>query len=57
MPRKVLRRIRAIAPGQDDFTLHIQWDDGDTSLVDVSGQIETFRVYAPLRRAPICFAR
>jgi len=57
MPRKVLRRIRAIAPGQDDFTLHVQWDDGDTSLVDVSGQIEGFRVYAPLRQQPDLFRK
>jgi Protein of unknown function (DUF2442) len=55
MPRKVLRRIRAIAPGQGAFTLHVQWDNGDTNLVDVSGQIESFRVYAPLRQAPRLF--
>jgi hypothetical protein len=57
MPRRVLRRIRAIAPGQGAFTLHIQWDSGETSLVDVSGQIESFRVYAPLRRAPEVFRK
>jgi len=57
MPRKILRRIRAIASGQRAFTLHVQWDNGDTSLVDVSGQIETFRVYAPLRRAPELFRK
>jgi DNA-binding XRE family transcriptional regulator len=57
MPRKVLRRIRAIAPAEGAFTLHVQWDDGDASLVDVSGQIETFRVYAPLRREPDLFRK
>jgi hypothetical protein len=55
MPRKVLRRIRAIAPGEEAFTLQIHWDAGDTSLVDVSAQIKSFRVYAPLRRAPDLF--
>lgn len=55
MPRKTLPRIRAITPGRGTFTLHVQWDNGDTSLVDVSGQIESFRVYAPLRQAPGLF--
>jgi hypothetical protein len=57
MPRKVLPRIRAIAPAQGAFTLHIQWNSGETSLVDVSGQIESFTVYAPLRRAPEMFRK
>jgi Protein of unknown function (DUF2442) len=55
MPRKVLPRIRAIAPRPGTFTLHVQWDNGDTSIVDVSGQIEGFRDYTPLRRAPELF--
>jgi hypothetical protein len=33
------------------FSLRIQWDNGDRSLVDVSGLIESFRVYAPLRKS------
>jgi Protein of unknown function (DUF2442) len=52
MPRKTLPRIRAIAPGRRKFTLRIQWDNGETHLVDVSCQIESFRIYAPLREAP-----
>jgi hypothetical protein len=52
MPRKTLPRIRAIAPGRRKFTLRVQWENGETDVVDISRQIETFRVYAPLREAP-----
>ena len=33
------------------------WDKGEESLVDVSGMIESFRVYAPLRQSPELFRR
>jgi DNA-binding XRE family transcriptional regulator len=35
--------------------LRIQWKGGDESRVDVSGLVETFRVYEPLRSSPDLF--
>src|SRR5688572_22180275 len=49
MPHKRLPRITKVAAGDQPYTLHITWDNGDESLVDVSQLITTFRLYAPLR--------
>ena len=51
MPKKTLPRIVAVTPGNKPMTLRIRWDKGDETLVDVSGMIESFRVYEPLRRS------
>jgi len=51
MPRKALPRIAAVSPGDEPMTLRIRWDNGDESLVDVSGMIESSRVYVPLRQS------
>jgi DNA-binding transcriptional regulator YiaG len=55
MPRKILPRIAAVSAGEKPMTLRIRWDKGDESVVDVSGLIEAFRVYAPLRHSPEFF--
>ena len=55
MPKKALPRIVAVAPGNKPMTLRVRWDKGDESLINLSGPIETFRVYAPLRRSPEMF--
>jgi hypothetical protein len=55
MPKKTLPRIVAVAPGNEPTTLRVRWDKGDESLVNVSGVIENFRVYEPLRHAPELF--
>jgi DNA-binding XRE family transcriptional regulator len=52
IPKKILPRIVAVTPGEQPMTLRVRWDKGEESLVDVSGMIESFRVYAPLRRSP-----
>jgi DNA-binding transcriptional regulator YiaG len=57
MPKKILPRIAAVTAGEEPWTLRVPWDRGDESIVDVSGMIETFRVYAPLRQAPELFRR
>jgi DNA-binding transcriptional regulator YiaG len=57
MPKKNLPRIVAVAADKKPLTLRIQWDRAEESRVDVSGLIETFRVYEPLRRSPNMFAR
>lgn len=55
MPKKTLPRIVAVAPGNKPMTLRVRWDKGDEGLVNLSGPIETFRVYEPLRHSPQLF--
>jgi DNA-binding XRE family transcriptional regulator len=57
MPKKTLPRIVAVAADKRPLTLRIRWDRGEESVVDVSGLVETFRVYEPLRRSPDFLAR
>lgn len=49
MPKRTLPRIADVAPGEAPLTLRIRWQHGGESLVDVSGLVGAFRVYAPLR--------
>jgi hypothetical protein len=56
VPRKTIPRIAAVAPGARALTLLVRWSQGGESLVDVSGLVETFRVYAPLRADPMLFS-
>jgi DNA-binding transcriptional regulator YiaG len=55
MPRKILPRIVAVVPGEQPMTLRVRWDNGEKSLIDVSGMIQSFRAYAPLRQSPELF--
>jgi hypothetical protein len=57
MPRKILPRIVAVTADAKPMTLRVRWDKAEDkeSLVDVSGMIESFRVYAPLRRSAEMF--
>src|SRR5437016_716824 len=55
MPRKTLPRITDVAAGASSLSLRVRWDKGEESLVDVSGMIEGFRVYVPLRQSPEMF--
>ena len=55
MPRKILPRIVAVAPGEQPMTLCVRWANGEESLIDASGMIQSFRVYAPLRQSPELF--
>jgi DNA-binding transcriptional regulator YiaG len=57
MPKKILPRLVAVTADKKPLTLRIRWDKGDESRVDVSGLIEAFRVYEPLRRSPEMFGR
>jgi hypothetical protein len=57
VPKKTLPRIVAVTVDKRPLTLRVRWDKGDDSRVDVSGLIETFRVYEPLRRSPEVFAQ
>ncbi len=49
MPRKPLPRLRAVEPAEKPFTLRVQWSHGGENLIDLSGIINTFKVFAPLR--------
>jgi len=46
----------AVEAGQAPLTLCVRWSDGGESLIDVSGPVGVFRVYAPLRDASERFA-
>lgn len=51
-----LPRIAAVsaAPG---LMLHVWWQSGEESLIDVSGPVNTYRVYRPLRDNPALFGQ
>jgi Protein of unknown function (DUF2442) len=55
MPRRILPRIAAVSSDRKPLTLRVRWDRGEESFIDVSGPVETFRVYEPLRRSPDLF--
>jgi len=57
MPKKILPRIVAVAADKKPLTLRVHWEKAEESLVDVSGLVETFRVYEPLRRSSELFAQ
>jgi DNA-binding transcriptional regulator YiaG len=57
MPRKILPRIVAVRPGEQPMSLRVRWDNGEESLIDVSGLIDSFRIYAPLRESPEMFGQ
>jgi DNA-binding XRE family transcriptional regulator len=44
-------------PSKNPFILKVRWDTGDDTPVDVSGLINSFRFYAPLRENPGLFRR
>ncbi len=56
MPRKTIPRIEDVTVGEPPFTLHVRWTHGEDSVIDISGMIETFLMYAPLRSDPARFA-
>lgn len=55
MPKKPFPRIVTVSAGERPNTLHIGWGHGGESLVDVSGLIESFRTYIPLRQSAELF--
>lgn len=57
MPKKSLPRIAAVVADKKPLTLRIQWKDGEESRVDVSGLVNTFRVYESLRASPDLFRK
>jgi DNA-binding transcriptional regulator YiaG len=57
MPKKTLPRIVSVRAEKKPLTLRVRWDKGDESLIDVSGMIESFRVFEPLRGSPELFRK
>ncbi len=57
MPKRLLPRIATVSPGKSPLTLRVTWDKGGQNLVDVSGMVGRFRLYAPLRRSAKLFRR
>jgi DNA-binding XRE family transcriptional regulator len=55
MPRKSIPRIEAVAAAGRRLSLRVLWSHGGESLIDVSGLINAFRVFAPLRSNPTLF--
>lgn len=55
MPKKALPRIEAVSAGDKPLSLRVRWQNGGETLVDVSGMIAAFKLYAPLRRSPELF--
>lgn len=56
MPKKPLPRIDAVEAADRPLTLRVVWSHGGENLVDVSGLINAFRVFTPLRTDPALFA-
>jgi hypothetical protein len=55
MPRKVLPRIVSVQSGAQPMSLRVRWDTGVENLIDISGMVETYWVYAPLRQSSRLF--
>ncbi|MBM3602711.1 MAG: helix-turn-helix transcriptional regulator [Alphaproteobacteria bacterium] len=55
MPKKILPRIASVSVGENPFTLRIAWAQGGWDVVDISYQINVFRLYEPLRHQPELF--
>ena len=57
MPKKTLPRMSAVVADKKPLTLRIQWKEGGESRVDVSGLVNRFRIYEPLRASPDFFRK
>lgn len=57
MPRRTLPRIAAVSADRKPLTLRIRWDNGEENRADLSGMIETFRIFDPLRQSPELFSK
>lgn len=57
MPKRTLPRVAEVVPGPAPLTLRVRWRQGGEGLVDVSGLVGSFRIFAPLRDDPALFAQ
>src|SRR5947208_941201 len=54
---KSLPRIASVIPAAKPLTLRIRWDEGKDTLVNVSGPVNAYRFYRPLRENEESFKR
>ena len=54
---KPLPRIVSVVPAAQPLTLHIRWDNGKDTHVNISGPVNTYRFYAALRDNDELFRR
>ena len=54
-PKKHLPRLLSASAEGQPFTLRLRWTSGDEGTVDVSGMVERFKLYEPLRQSPDLF--
>lgn len=52
-----LPRIVAVTPAEGHLVLRIRWDNGEDTLVNVSGPVNTYRFYRLLRDNDELFRR
>jgi DNA-binding XRE family transcriptional regulator len=57
MPKRALPRIAAVSAGERPLTLRVRWGRDGESLIDLSGMVARFRLYAPLRRSRKLFGQ
>ncbi len=55
MPKKTLPRLLSVQPTGQPLTLHLRWDNGLDTNVDLSNFIDQFKLYQPLRLSPALF--
>jgi len=53
-----MHRLKSVKPVADTpYALKLAWDDGRQNVVDMSGVIYRYKVFAPLRGNPKLFRR
>ena len=55
LPKRSIPRLLDVAAGSGAWRLKLVWDNGLRSSVDVSEQIQSLRIYKPLRDTPGLF--
>ena len=55
VPKRNIPRLLDVAAGSGAWQLKLVWDNGLRSSVDVSDQIQSLRIYQPLRDTPGLF--
>jgi DNA-binding transcriptional regulator YiaG len=57
MPKRILPRIATVTASDEPLTLILGWVGHGETRVDVSGMVETYRVFEPLRQSRDLFER
>jgi DNA-binding XRE family transcriptional regulator len=57
MPRKTPPLIKSVTSGDKPLSLKIVWQNGEQSTIDVSGQVNAYKVFGPLRNSTTLFSK